>query len=187
MVAVGRGHLLTHEPELLARAQAAEAKMTRTVRAIIRGTAEGEDRRRLDPLLAAAHRYRDAFRALVSGEDAPRGPREVADSLRRQLIPAREDLAIQLDAVAARRLEETEAVRSAARNRRRTAMSLMYAVAAPGVLAGVFLTWLAVRRSRDMVAIRFAPETMSARSPIGGRSTTLHRLSRRILSVRPRP
>ena len=104
MIAVGRGYLLTDEPELLARAQAAEVKLTRILRSIVANTAAADERLRLDPLMAAAKRYRDTFGTLLSGDDAPLEPKEVAESMRKQLIPARDDLVAGLDELVARRL-----------------------------------------------------------------------------------
>ena len=66
MVAIGRAYLLANEPELLLRAQAADAKLGRTVQTIVVSTGSIEDRRSLEPLLASAKRYRDVFSDLLS-------------------------------------------------------------------------------------------------------------------------
>ena len=49
------------------------------------------ERRSLEPLLASAKRYRDVFSDLLSGKTPPRDPRAISESLRKHLIPARED------------------------------------------------------------------------------------------------
>jgi CHASE3 domain sensor protein len=85
MLVVGRGYLLTEEPELLARAHAAEAKLTRTIRAITVTQRAADDRRQLDELVAKLKHYRETFSALLSGEKPTREPREIAAALKGRL------------------------------------------------------------------------------------------------------
>jgi hypothetical protein len=183
VIAVGRGYLLTQEPELLARAQAAEAKLGRTLRNIASRAPAGEERGRLEPVLASAKRYRDTFAALLSGENAPREPREIADALRRQLIPARDELVAGLDALAARRLVEVGELRAAAHTRRAIAVDLMLAVGLPGAGISVFLIWLLAVRTRTLIADRSGLIAATVRSSFGERSQPAGRLSRRAQSV----
>jgi hypothetical protein len=184
MVAVGRGYLLTTEPELLARAQAAEAKLLRTVRTIVASTRTEEERRGLDPLLASAKHYREVFSALLSGENAPYQPREVADAMRKRLIPARDDLTAALDALVARRLGQLEVLRSSARDLRATTVHAMMSLGVVGVLGTVLLVWVVVARARGMAPIRSGATIAYAQPPNGARD---RRFSRRALAARPRP
>src|SRR5205085_5052293 len=54
MVAIGRGYLLTNEPELLIRAQAADATLARTLQTLVASTNGSAERPDLEPLLASA-------------------------------------------------------------------------------------------------------------------------------------
>ena len=186
MIAVGRAYLLAHEPDLLARAQAAEAKLTRTLRTIVSTTAEAEERQRLDPLMVSAKRYRDVFVALVSGEHAPQEPRDVADSLRKRLIPARDELIAGLDALVARRLEQLESVRSSARERRAMTLDVVLVLGVLGVVGSLISASLVATRTRHHVSEPFEPDVSPVRGPNGARSSPAHRLSRRPLPGRSR-
>jgi hypothetical protein len=185
MIAVGRGYLLTQEPELLARAQAAEAKLARTLQIIVSGAPAGDERRQLQPLLASAGRYRETFTSLISGERAPRQPREIADALRRRLIPARDELVGGLDALATRRLAEVGALRTSAHAHRAIAVDLMLAFGLAGAALSVFLVWLLAARTRALTADNSGPIAPFVRSSLGGRAPPAQRLSRRARSVRP--
>jgi CHASE3 domain sensor protein len=187
MIAVGRGYLLTREPELLARAQAADAKLVRTLLTIVSSVPQGEARSALEPLLRSAKQYRDAFAALLSGERPSHRPQEIADALRKQMIPARDELIAGLDALAAQRLGQLEASRASARERREIAISVMLAVGVSGVAASMLLLWLVVGRARELTAERSGSLAAPIRPSITGRPTAAHRMSRRTLSVRPRP
>ena len=187
MIAVGRGYLLTDEPELLARAQAAEVKLTRILRSIVANTAAADERLRLDPLMAAAKRYRDTFGALLSGDDAPLEPKEVAESMRKQLIPARDDLVAGLDELVARRLGQLESLRSSARDLRSTTLDVMLVLGGLGVVASMLFAWLVVTRARDLGSQRFEPGLSPVRSSNDTRLSAAHRVSRRAITTRPRP
>ncbi len=186
MIAVGRGYLLTHEPDFLARAQAAEAKLTRTLRTIVSTTESAEERQPLEPLMVSAKRYRDVFAALLSGEKAPHEPREVADALRKQLIPARDELVAGLDALVSRRLGQLESLRATAREVRATTLDVMLVLGALGVAASMIFAWLVVTRTRDLISQPIASDVSLVRGPNGARVPCAHRLSWRALSVRPR-
>ena len=126
MVAIGRAYLLANEPELLLRAQAADAKLGRTVQTI--ATSTGRKGGGLEPLLASANRYRDVFSDLLSGKTPPRDPRAISESLRKHLIPAHEDLIARLEALATKRLEELDAVRALARRGHARSLALLLVV-----------------------------------------------------------
>ena len=187
MVAVGRAYLLTYEPDLLARAQAAEAKLARTLRTIVSTTEGDEERQRLDPLMASAKRYRDAFAAQLSGEKAPHEPRDVADSLRKQLIPACDEVVAGLDALLSRRLGQLESLRASGRDLRATTLDVMLVLGVLGVVASMLFAWLVATRTRDLISQPFEPDVSPVRPPGGARFSGAHRLSRRTTSVRQRP
>jgi CHASE3 domain sensor protein len=184
MIAVGRSYLLTHEPELLARAQAAEAKLTRTVQSIATGAQGSDEGPRLDTVIIAAQRYRHAFGALFSGEHSPREAREVADALRKQLIPARDELLVALDALVAHRQGRLEMLRLDARDRRARALEVMVGLGVAGIFATILLVWVLVGRVRAAGPI--APEAVAApgRPSGGARSRATQRMSHRMLPAR---
>ena len=137
MVAIGRAYLLANEPDLLLRAQAADAKLGRTAQTIAAST--GEERRSLEPLLASD---------LLSGKTPPRDPRAISESLRKHLIPAREDLIARLESLATKKLEELDAVRALARRGHARSLALMLFVGILGVAASVDLAALVCRGVR---------------------------------------
>jgi hypothetical protein len=187
MIAVGRSYLLTREPELLVRAQAAEVKLSRMLQAIQSNAATRDEPRGLEPLLTAAGDYRETFAAVLSGEAAPREPSEIADALRNRLIPARDELIEGLDTLTARRLGQAEALRSSAHARRTTSVDLMLALGLAGVAATALLVWLVVRRTRELTAESAGAIALAITPSIGARPPPTHRLSRRALSIRPKP
>ena len=121
-----------------------EVKLSRTLQAIVSNASTRDEPRGLEPLLTSAKRYREAFAGLLSGEAAPREPSEIADALRRRLIPARDELIEGLDALAARRLGQVEALRSSAHARRTASLNMMLVLGAPGLAATALLVWLVV-------------------------------------------
>lgn len=150
MVAIGRRYLLSVEPELLVRSQAAESKLARTMHGFTAGAATSDERARLEPVLSSAARYRRTFSALLSGEAAPRGPYEVARALRRQLIPARDGLISELDELIAGKLERLESVRASVREHRTNTLTVVSVTGTVGVLASVFLLWPLIRGTRAL-------------------------------------
>ena len=164
MVAIGRAYLLANEPELLLRAQAADAKLGRTVQTIAASTGGMEERRSLEPLLASAKRYRDVFSDLLSGKTPPRDPRAISESLRKHLIPAREDLIARLEALATKKLEELDAVRAQARRGHARSLALMLFVGILGVAASVVLAALVGRGGRLSRADVAAPQRSGRRT-----------------------
>ena len=149
MLVVGRGYLLTQEPELLARAQAADAKLRATIRTIVGGAPASDPAQVVNALVVTSARYRGSLSALLSGGQQIREPREVAAALKGQLIPARDELVAVLDVFAARRREQLELRRDAARARRATVFRLTSVLAADGVGASIVLAWLVIRLARN--------------------------------------
>jgi hypothetical protein len=144
MVAIGRGYLLTVEPGLLVRSQAADAKLARTMQGFSSGAAAGDDRTQLEPVLSSAASYRRIFSAMLSGASPPRGPYEVAHAFRKQLIPARDDLMSELDELITGKLERLEALRSTAREQRTNAMTVVVVTGMAGVLASAVLLFVLI-------------------------------------------
>jgi hypothetical protein len=189
MVAIGRGYLLTVEPELLARSQAAEAKLGRALQAIAMGR-DGSDDLSLEPVLLSAKRYRDVFSALLSGEVVPREPREVANALRKRLIPARDDLLGELDELIGAKLGQLEAVRTSDRDERTRTMNVVAVTGAFGILASVFLLSMLLAGVRAAVAVVPAQSCEAVPSqpepPRGSRLAAVYQFPRKNRTPRPR-
>jgi hypothetical protein len=185
MVAIGRGYMLTVEPELLARAQAAEAKLARTMQTLDAGTIEADDRARLDPVLASAAQYRGIFSALLSGEAIPREPREVAHALRKQLIPARDDLIGELDEHIASRFERLEAIRSSARGERAQDLNVVVVAGAVGVVASLMLLWVLIAGARALASTESDDPASHAEPGHGARLASVYHFPRRDGPPRP--
>jgi len=186
MIAVGRGYLLTHEPQLLARAQAADAKLTRTIQTIVSSEPAGDERRQLESAVATANRYREAFSALFSGEKAPHEPREVAAALRKQLIPARDELVVALDGLVDRRLHRMEDLRSAGRARRARTVAVMILLGSIGAVCSMLLVWMYAHRRSGSAWVRSGGPPAPSRPRNGIWSRALDPLAHRARSARPR-
>jgi CHASE3 domain sensor protein len=144
MVTVGRGYLLTTEPELRIRALAADSKLARTLPLLEHGGAEGDESRSIEQLEASARRYRDLFATLLSDTSIPAEPRAVADALRKRLIPAREQLVADLDGLMMRRqtaLDRLRASSHAASTRWAIALAVLAFI---GVALSASLAWFVV-------------------------------------------
>jgi hypothetical protein len=187
MVAIGRGYLLTVEPELLARSQAAEAKLGRSLQTIAMGR-DGSDDLSLEPVLLSAKRYRDIFSALLSGEVVAREPREVANALRKRLIPARDDLLGELDELIGAKLGQLEAVRVSDRDERTRTMNVVAVTGAFGILASGFLLSILLAGVRAATAsAQFVGEAPSQTEPQrGSRLAAVYQFPRKDRTPRPR-
>jgi CHASE3 domain sensor protein len=177
MVAVGRAYMLTDEPELLARAQAADAKLSRTLQAI-GAAAASVDRDEGERLMDAARRYRAEFAAMLWGENGPRGRAQIVQALRTRLIPARERLLSELEELASEKLEQLEETRAASR-RVRAGSGLLLAIALLGTMTGAMLSWVAARRVWVVVTPLPEPPPPPGRIPGGEHRATVYRMRRR--------
>ena len=184
MIAVGRAYLLTHEPELLARAQAAEAKLTRTMRTIATS-----HRRAMRALGSTRSSRRETLPATPLARcsrvrNAPQEPRDVAESLRKQLIPARDEARRRLDALVARRPGDSKVLRARGAGSAGTALEVVLVLGVAEILGTILLGWVLIGRVRAAGPI--APEAVvaSGESPGGARSRATQRMSHRMQSAR---
>ena len=173
MVAIGRGYLLTVEPELLARSQAAEAKLARTLQTIATSR-NVNDEPPFEPVLSSARRYRDIFSALLSGEVVPREPREVAYALRKQLIPARDDLLGELDELISATLGQLEAVRTSDREERTRTMNVVVVTGAFAVLANAILLSILLGGVRAAASVKLQEPPSRTEPPRGSRLASVY-------------
>jgi hypothetical protein len=168
MVAIGRTYLLSAEPELLYRAQAADAKLARAIILLEQGTFDQDERRRMDDVKAAAHAYRALFATLNSGASLHEDPGVVAAALRERIIPARERLLSALDQFITLRQEALNARRAFARESGRRWMIAFVVLGIGGAGLSVLL----------VLSLRSALRTS------GGRLAEADRRSRRELDRR---
>jgi CHASE3 domain sensor protein len=112
MVALGRGYLLTSEPESLARAQAAETKLDATLQSLATSRYAASERESLARIAMSARKYHEAFAATVTSGSAASAPRAMAEALRTRLLPARDRLEVDLDELIAREQLRATSIRS---------------------------------------------------------------------------
>ena len=143
MVVVGRAYLLTKEPKLLARAQAAGAKLEQTLQELQQEPALSKDPNLLKPLLISAARYQKQFEQLVSDPAASATPTAVAESLRTRLLPARDRLEFDLQELVIKRQQEEAEVRESTGDWASRAIRMMLVLGVLG-LVGSSLVALAV-------------------------------------------
>jgi hypothetical protein len=168
MVAVGRGYLLTAEPELLARAQAAEGKLERTLQGFQRSLTASGDRDLLASSLSSAARYRERFEVLMSGPLAGQKPQAVADALRGGLLPARDQWESDLQDLVERRQRQQAEIRSTAGDWAARVIRIMVVLGALGTVGSALLAWAVIRslkRLRGALSGPFARLEAPARSP----------------------
>ena len=79
MVSMSRAYLLTLEPDLLARAHAAEAKLQQTLQGLERRANALHERPLFDPVLISANRYGELVSAIPRGQFGVSTPQAVAD------------------------------------------------------------------------------------------------------------
>lgn len=172
MVVVGRAYLLTTEPEFLARAQAASAKLEQTLQELQQGMVSPEDRDLLDAPLNSAGRYRKHFEELVSDPAASASPRALAESLHSRLLPARDRLEADLNALIVRRQQEETEVRASAADWASQAIRVMFVLGVLGVLASVLVA-SAVTASLTRLSRRLSSQSGMTNLGAAGRPNTL--------------
>jgi CHASE3 domain sensor protein len=168
MVAVGRGYLLTAEPELLARAQAAEGKLERTLQGFQRSLTASGDGDLLASSLSSAARYRERFEVLMSGPLAGQKPQAVADALRGGLLPARDQLESDLQDLVERRQRQQAEIRGTAGDWAARVIRIMVVLGALGTVGSALLAWAVIRslkRLRGAFSGPFARQEAPSRSP----------------------
>ncbi len=143
MVVVGRAYLLTKEPELLARAQAAGAKLEQTLQELQQEPALSKDPNLLEPALTSAARYQRAFEEMVSDPAASATPTAVAETLRTRFLPARDRLEFDLQGLIVKRQQGEAEIRESTSDWASRAIRMMLVLGVLG-LVGSALVALAV-------------------------------------------
>lgn len=141
MVVVGRVYLLTSEPEFLARAQAAGAKLEQTLQELQREVASTKDRDLLGPPLLSAANYQRRFEELVSYPAAGATPKALAESLRSRLLPARDRLEADLQELVLRRQQQQADIRESAGKWALRALRLMVMLGVLGPVVSVLTSF----------------------------------------------
>lgn len=150
MVVVGRAYLLTSEPEFLARAQAAGAKLEQTLQELQREMASPNDRNLLGPLLLSAPNYQKRFEKLVSDPAAGATPKALAESLRRRLLPARDRLEADLQELVVRRQQQQAEIRESAGRWASQAIRLMFVLGVAGLVVGALIASGVISRLKQL-------------------------------------
>jgi CHASE3 domain sensor protein len=171
MVAIGRGYLLTLEPQFLARARAAEAKLAETLRGLSAHAQYGKQRRQQWRVLSAAKRYREMLEGFVAHGSTGGDPRAVAEALREHVIPVRDDLILELDRLAGRTAERLDSERKSIRNLHATNLGLTVALGVVGVLASAFFVTQIALASGAMSPVQFDPRANTREEPSISSST----------------
>ncbi len=171
MVAVGRTYLLTNEPDLLARAQAAEATLERTLQDLRQGLAYRGYDDLLIRILNSATRYRERFEQAMSHPPPADRPAELAMTLRNDLVPARERVHADLQAlVEARQFRQTE-MRLAADDRTSRALWRLEVFALLGAVGTTLLAWFIIDHLARVDAMLVAAQMARKDAPQPTRPT----------------
>jgi hypothetical protein len=143
MVSMSRAYLLTLEPELLARAHGAEAKLQEALQGLARRATALREGPLFEPVLVSANRYAELFQGFVTDSATSGTPQAVADSLRKRLIPARDRLEADLEELIARRQQQVADLHASTRDLSQRAVPLMVGICVFGLIASIMLVRLA--------------------------------------------
>jgi signal transduction histidine kinase len=150
MVAVGRGYLLTSEPNLLVRVREAEGQLDIALQSLDRGEAVPHEGDLLGGVKRSAARYRqlldDTFGATPATEDR----QALANTLREKLQPAREDLADRLAELVAHRQALQVAARKEATRLANRSVRITLGLGSLALTLSTLLAWLFTRRLAEI-------------------------------------
>jgi CHASE3 domain sensor protein len=152
MVAIGRTYLLTNEPDLLARAEAAEAKLGRTVQELEERLSHRGYAEPLARISTSAAWYRERFEQVVSRSAPGESPAALATLLRGELLPARDRVHDALQAlIAAREHRQTE-LRAAADDWASRTLRRLELFGPLAAIATILLAWFIIDKLGAMAA-----------------------------------
>lgn len=145
LVWMARSYALTHEPDLLARARAAEANL----QGILRGVGRRANALPEGPLFASvlvgADRYGQAIQQFLRDTTADATPQEVALAFRKRVIPLHDRLETDLEEFMARRREQIAELHMATRDLGARIVPVMIGTCGLGLLASIMLARMAIR------------------------------------------
>jgi CHASE3 domain sensor protein len=155
MVSMGRSYVLTREPDLLARALGAEAKLQKTLgRLELRATVLDEAPL-FEPIRTSAQRYSEALQEFLADTAAGGAGALVAETLRQRVMPARDGFIVDLDEFISHRRRQIAASQMATRDHTGRAVPLLGGVCLLAVLASILLARVALDRDSAVVALAF--------------------------------
>jgi signal transduction histidine kinase len=150
MVAVGRGYLLTSEPDLLVRVREAEGQLDVALQSLDRGEAVPHEENLLGGVKRSAARYRQLLNDTFGPTPATEDRQALANALREKLQPAREDLADRLaELVAHRQVLQVAARREASRLASRS-VRITLGLGSLALTLSTLLAWLFTRRLAEI-------------------------------------
>jgi hypothetical protein len=147
MISMGRAYRLTQEPDLLARAHAAEAKLHQTLHELETSANALQEGPLFDSVRISADRYGETLQGFLADSNASGRPHAVAETLRRRVIPARDRFEADLEEVITHRQQQIAGLRASTGDVPRGAVPLMVGICVLGVLASILLARAALERS----------------------------------------
>jgi signal transduction histidine kinase len=171
MVAVGRGYLLTRDPERLARAREAEVELVDALRSLERSDLTPGDRQLLREVQSSAGEYQRLLDHALEVTSRGEGPDAVLAALQEGLIPARERLDARLEQLVTHKQQLQTAARrnakaAAARSVHVTLGLGLLALFLSAFLAGTFTSSLSEASRREKEHARRAERALAARDEL---------------------
>jgi len=173
MVAVGRGYLLTREPELLARAKEAESDLDVSLHLLDRGDARPSERALLREVQSSASRYRQLLDQSFETTSATEDRAARANVLRDRLLPAREDLGVKLGTLVAHKQSLQLAARQRAGQMAARSVRVTTGLGALALILSAILAWLFTRRLGEVSRLERAMAQRATRA-LAAKEELLH-------------
>lgn len=150
MVAVGRGYLLTNEPDLLLRVREAEGQLDLALQSLDRGEPVPQEGNLLGEVKRSAARYRQLLDDTFGETPATEDRQALANALREKLQPAREDLAGRLAELVAHRQGLQMAARHEATRLATRSVRVTLGLGSLALTLSTLLAWLFTRRLAEI-------------------------------------
>lgn len=150
MVAVGRGYLLTSEPDLLVRVREAKGQLDIALQSLDRGETVPHEGDLLGGVKRSAARYRQLLDDTVGATPATGDRQALANALREKLQPAREDLAERLSELVAHRQVLQVAARQEASRLASRSVRITLGLGSLALILSTLLAWLFTRRLAEI-------------------------------------
>lgn len=179
MVSMNRAYVLTREPDLLVRAQAAEAKLQHTLRALETRADVLHESPTLASVRTSFERYSGTLQDFLAGATTSTAP-AVAEELRRRVIPARDRFETDVDQFITHRRRRIVASLASNGTVAGHAVALMGAICALGIFASASLARAAVARQGGTATVSAFSDS---ESPEGSRAVPQRQQPNRLQPV----
>lgn len=173
MVAVGRGYLLTQEPDLLSRTKDAEEELDVALEALDRRNMQPAEVGLLREVQLSAKEYRRLLDSTFESAPNIEDRQGLANALRERLLPAREALGIKLGNLVAhkQRLQLAARQRAAGMATRSVRVTIGFgalALVLSGLLAGLFTKRLVETSEKERASTQRATRALRAKDELLG-------------------